>query len=96
MHGFHPPLHRGRTLILTLNPKPYMQGIFAAGDCRRGQSLVVWAIAEGRGTAEAVDHFLESTPALLAAGDAPVEVEGGIVTLEQFEAAGGLRQLALA
>ena len=33
-------------------------GIFAAGDARRGQSLVVWAIAEGRGVAAAVDKFL--------------------------------------
>ena len=33
-------------------------GVFAAGDCRRGQSLVVWAIAEGRGAARAIDqHF---------------------------------------
>ena len=32
--------------------------IFAAGDCRRGQSLVVWAIAEGRACAKAVDEFL--------------------------------------
>ena len=33
-------------------------GIFAAGDCRRGQSLVVWAIREGRGAARAVDRYL--------------------------------------
>jgi NAD(P)H-dependent glutamate synthase small subunit len=33
-------------------------GVFAAGDCRRGQSLVVWAINEGRGAARAVDAFL--------------------------------------
>ena len=32
--------------------------VFAAGDCRRGQSLVVWAINEGRGAARAVDEFL--------------------------------------
>ena len=32
--------------------------IFAAGDCRRGQSLVVWAIAEGRECAMAVDKYL--------------------------------------
>jgi NADPH-dependent glutamate synthase beta subunit-like oxidoreductase len=30
-------------------------GVFAAGDCRRGQSLVVWAIREGRDAAAAVD-----------------------------------------
>lgn len=33
-------------------------GIFAAGDCRRGQSLVVWAINEGRGSARAIDEYL--------------------------------------
>ena len=33
-------------------------GIFAAGDCRRGQSLVVWGIVEGRKCAEQVDRFL--------------------------------------
>lgn len=33
-------------------------GVFAAGDCRRGQSLVVWAIHEGREAAEAVHRFL--------------------------------------
>ncbi len=35
-----------------------VEGVFAAGDCRRGQSLVVWAIAEGRGAARAVDAYL--------------------------------------
>ncbi|GAA1398411.1 glutamate synthase subunit beta [Luteococcus peritonei] len=33
-------------------------GVFAAGDCGRGQSLIVWAIAEGRGAANGVDAFL--------------------------------------
>jgi glutamate synthase (NADPH/NADH) small chain len=33
-------------------------GVFAAGDARRGQSLIVWAIAEGRRCAAAVDRFL--------------------------------------
>ncbi len=33
-------------------------GVFAAGDCRRGQSLVVWAIAEGRGAAREIDRYL--------------------------------------
>ena len=33
-------------------------GVFAAGDCRRGQSLVVWAIHEGRGAARECDRFL--------------------------------------
>ena len=35
-----------------------LKGVFAAGDCRRGQSLVVWAIHEGRGAAAACDRFL--------------------------------------
>lgn len=35
-----------------------VEGVFAAGDCRRGQSLVVWAINEGRGAAREVDRFL--------------------------------------
>ena len=35
-----------------------IDGVFAAGDCRRGQSLVVWAINEGRGAAKAVDNYL--------------------------------------
>jgi glutamate synthase (NADPH/NADH) small chain len=35
-------------------------GVFAAGDMRRGQSLVVWAIAEGRKTAVCVDAYLQS------------------------------------
>jgi NADPH-dependent glutamate synthase beta subunit-like oxidoreductase len=35
-------------------------GVFAAGDCRRGQSLVVWAINEGRQAAQAIDEFLLS------------------------------------
>jgi glutamate synthase (NADPH/NADH) small chain len=33
-------------------------GVFAAGDCQRGQSLVVWAIADGRRAARGVDQFL--------------------------------------
>ncbi len=35
-----------------------LPGVFAAGDCRRGQSLVVWAINEGRGAARECDRFL--------------------------------------
>jgi glutamate synthase (NADPH/NADH) small chain len=43
------------------NPRDFATsepGVFAAGDCRRGQSLVVWAISEGREAARAVDHHL--------------------------------------
>ena len=39
-------------------------GVFAAGDCRRGQSLVVWAIREGRQCAHAVDAYLMGTSRL--------------------------------
>jgi glutamate synthase (NADPH/NADH) small chain len=35
-----------------------LKGVFAAGDCRRGQSLVVWAINEGRGAARECDRYL--------------------------------------
>lgn len=35
-----------------------VEGVFAAGDCRRGQSLVVWAINEGRGVAEQCHKYL--------------------------------------
>jgi glutamate synthase (NADPH/NADH) small chain len=38
-------------------------GVFAAGDARRGQSLIVWAIAEGRRCATAVDRWLETSGA---------------------------------
>ena len=41
-------------------------GVFAAGDCRRGQSLVVWAINEGRGVARAVDEYLQGMSTLPA------------------------------
>jgi glutamate synthase (NADPH) small chain len=35
-----------------------IKGVFAAGDCRRGQSLVVWAFSEGRGAARECDRYL--------------------------------------
>jgi glutamate synthase (NADPH) small chain len=38
-----------------------VDGVFAAGDCRRGQSLVVWAINEGRGAARECDRYLMGT-----------------------------------
>ena len=42
----------------TTDHKTSLDGVFAAGDCRRGQSLVVWAIREGREAADAVDEYL--------------------------------------
>ena len=44
--------------IKTQNYMTTQEGIFAAGDIRRGQSLVVWAISEGREAARAVDTWL--------------------------------------
>ena len=42
------------------NSMSSVPGVFAAGDMRRGQSLVVWAIAEGRRAAVGVDAYLRS------------------------------------
>ena len=44
------------------------EGVFAAGDARRGASLVVWAISEGREAARAVDVYLQGTSALPTKG----------------------------
>ncbi|MFH2135970.1 MAG: glutamate synthase subunit beta [Pseudomonadota bacterium] len=52
---------RGNVLATTEGDKCYqtsVKKVFAAGDMRRGQSLVVWAIREGRQAARAVDEFL--------------------------------------
>jgi glutamate synthase (NADPH) small chain len=48
--------------IATTDYMSSVEGIFAAGDMRRGQSLVVWAIAEGRKAAVAVDRYLAQKP----------------------------------
>ncbi len=68
--GFTGPVRNGmiEQLRLELDPRgniktdaEYMSsrsGVFAAGDMRRGQSLVVWAIAEGRKAARAIDTWL--------------------------------------
>ncbi|KAF7984984.1 hypothetical protein HWV62_9950 [Athelia sp. TMB] len=45
-----------------------VQGVFAAGDCRRGQSLIVWGINEGRGAAAEVDSWLMHGTRLPSAG----------------------------
>jgi|TARA_R110002096_G_scaffold436105_1_gene668144 glutamate synthase (NADPH) small chain len=49
---------RGNVEAPTSNYKTNLPKVFAAGDMRRGQSLVVWAIREGRQAAQAVDEFL--------------------------------------
>jgi len=66
VHPEHPGIVEG--LGLTLNNRGNIQvdanfqtnqkGVFAAGDCQRGQSLIVWAIAEGRKAARATDIYL--------------------------------------
>jgi glutamate synthase (NADPH) small chain len=49
---------RGNVAANTEDYQSSVAKVFAAGDARRGQSLVVWAIREGRQAARAVDHFL--------------------------------------
>jgi glutamate synthase (NADPH) small chain len=44
--------------VATVDYHSSVPGVFAAGDARRGQSLVVWAITEGRKAAEAIDRHL--------------------------------------
>lgn len=76
--GFLGPEHYASELLgIQLDPRTNYQaqhgpfatnlpGVFAAGDCRRGQSLVVWAINEGRGAARAIDEFLTGSSVLPA------------------------------
>jgi glutamate synthase (NADPH) small chain len=75
--GFVHPVHEGMisALKLELDPRGNVKAdtvayrssnpkVFACGDMRRGQSLVVWAIREGRQAAHAVDKFLMGTTTL--------------------------------
>jgi glutamate synthase (NADPH/NADH) small chain len=55
---------RGNIAADTLNYQASVPKIFAAGDMRRGQSLVVWAIREGRQCARAIDEFLMGSSTL--------------------------------
>jgi glutamate synthase (NADPH/NADH) small chain len=58
---------RGNAKATTEGDKAYattVPKVFAAGDVRRGQSLVVWAIREGRQCARAVDEFLMGSSTL--------------------------------
>jgi glutamate synthase (NADPH/NADH) small chain len=50
--------NRGNAKANTEDYRTSVDKVFAAGDMRRGQSLVVWAIREGRQAARAVDEFL--------------------------------------
>jgi len=49
------------TISVNENKQTSAEKIFAAGDCERGQSLIVWAIADGRKAADSVDKFLRSS-----------------------------------
>ena len=49
-----------QTIATAENKQTNQPHIFAAGDCERGQSLVVWAIADGRRAAQGVDDYLKS------------------------------------
>ncbi|MBI1887632.1 MAG: glutamate synthase subunit beta [Nitrosomonadales bacterium] len=55
---------RGNAKADTENYRTSMDKVFAAGDMRRGQSLVVWAIREGRQCARAVDEYLMGSSVL--------------------------------
>jgi glutamate synthase (NADPH/NADH) small chain len=59
----------GRGNVATEDFQTSVPGIFAAGDARRGQSLIVWAIDEGRRCAAAVDAWLQGDGAATAAED---------------------------
>ena len=49
---------RGNVLANDVDYKTSQDAVFTAGDMRRGQSLVVWAIREGRQAAHSIDKFL--------------------------------------
>lgn len=57
-HAFNIQTERNKIVADNKNFKTNQSNIFAAGDARRGQSLVVWAIQEGRAVANAVDEYL--------------------------------------
>ena len=51
---------RGKRGYRFQNYMTSVAGVFAAGDMRRGQSLVVWAISEGRKAAASMDRYLKN------------------------------------
>jgi len=62
----------GRSNVQTAKPyQTSVPGIFAAGDARRGQSLIVWAINEGRQCARMVDRYLQGRRDPAEPGDGP-------------------------
>ncbi len=62
--------------INTNNYQTNIENVFAAGDMRRGQSLVVWAIAEGREAAREVDKFLMKESTLESIDESLIDVNG--------------------
>ena len=54
-----------------------VDGVFAAGDIRRGASLIVWAIREGRDAAVAIDHYLAAHASGRGFGSAAIGVAAG-------------------
>ena len=62
-HAFNVQTERNKIVADNKDFRTNQAKIFAAGDARRGQSLVVWAIQEGRAVADAVNSYLlEKTP----------------------------------
>ncbi len=55
---------RGNVKAAVTDYRTSVDKVFSAGDMRRGQSLVVWAIREGRQCARAIDEFLMGTSSL--------------------------------
>jgi glutamate synthase (NADPH/NADH) small chain len=55
---------RGNILVNADSFATSQPGVFAAGDCQRGQSLVVWGIADGRKAARSIDEYLMGTTTL--------------------------------
>lgn len=83
--GFLHPQHEGllkklgvdltdRGNVQDLDYKTSVDKVFAAGDMRRGQSLVVWAIAEGREAARRVDEYLMGSSALEVRDGSPLHM----------------------
>ncbi len=62
------------------NSMTSVPGVFAAGDMRRGQSLVVWAIAEGRKAAAGVDRYLMELGKSSSAGFPAAQVSARLVS----------------
>lgn len=54
-------LTRRNTIAVDEDKQTSVPGVFAAGDCERGQSLIVWAIADGRKAADGVDRYLSGS-----------------------------------